>query len=134
MSAAHPLYATDLVAQTFGMELLEFGPGAARVAMTVKPTMANGHGICHGGMVFALADTAFAYACNSTEEAMVASGASIDFLTPALVGERLVAVARETARSGRQGIYDVAVSNESGTVRAHFRGRCARLRLPSNTP
>ena len=96
--------------------------------MTVRGDMLNGHGVCHGGFLFALADTAFAYACNSAGVAMVAAGASIEFLAPAAAGERLIAAATESSRSERQGIYDVAVRTESGATRAHFRGRCARFR------
>jgi acyl-CoA thioesterase len=125
------LYAGDLAAQALGIEVLEAAPGCARVAMTVRPDMLNGHATCHGGMIFALADTAFAYACNSRGDAMVAAGASIEFLAPAVAGERLIAIAGETSRTERHGIYDVAVETESGEPRAHFRGRCARFRLPS---
>ncbi len=103
-------------------------PGGARLAMTVRGDMVNGHGVCHGGFLFALADTAFAYACNSAGVAMVAAGASIEFLALAAAGERLIAAATETWRNERQGIYDVAVRTESGATRAHFRGRCARFR------
>jgi acyl-CoA thioesterase len=102
--------------------------------MTVRPDMLNGHGICHGGMLFALADTAFAYACNSRNVAMVAAGASIEFLAPTPVGERLIATASETSRSARHGIYDVEITNAAGEPLAHFRGRCARLRVPSRNP
>jgi acyl-CoA thioesterase len=125
------LYLKDAAARALGIEVLEAAPGAARVAMVVRPDMGNGHGICHGGFIFALADTAFAYACNAAGIAMVAAGASIEFLAPAPVGERLTATARETSRSDRSGIYDVIVESEAGETRAHFRGRCARLRTPS---
>jgi acyl-CoA thioesterase len=131
--AVDALFASDPAAQALGIEVLDAGPGAARLAMTVRADMLNGHRMCHGGFVFALADTAFAYACNSYAEAMVAAGASIEFLSPAAPGERLIAVAKETSRTARHGIYDVAISSESGEARAHFRGRCARLRVPSPT-
>jgi acyl-CoA thioesterase len=124
------LYGKDRAAQALGMEVLEVEPGAVRVAMTVRPDMNNGHEICHGGFIFTLADTAFAYACNAAGVAMVAAGASIEFLSPAVVGERLVATARETSRSERGGLYDVVVETEAGETRAHFRGRCARRRVP----
>jgi acyl-CoA thioesterase len=132
--AIDALYERDLAAQALGIELLDVAPGQARVAMTVRADMLNGHGICHGGFLFALADTAFAYACNSHGEAMVAAGASIEFLAPAAGGERLIASAREISRSARHGIYDVEVAKASGESVAHFRGRCARLRVPSHTP
>ncbi len=133
-SAVQSLYAGDLAAQALGIEILEVHPGCVRLAMTVRQDMLNGHRTCHGGILFALADTAFAFACNSHGQAMVAAGASIEFLAPAVGGERLIATATETSRSGRHGIYDVAVTRSSGESLAHFRGRCARLRVPSITP
>jgi acyl-CoA thioesterase len=129
--AIHAMYASDPAAQALGMEVLEVAPGMVRVAMTVRPDMLNGHGICHGGMLFALADTAFAYACNSRNVAMVAAGANIEFLAPTPLGERLIATASETSRSARHGIYDVVIANAAGEPLAHFRGRCAQLRVPS---
>jgi acyl-CoA thioesterase len=132
--AVQSLYAGDLAAQALGIEILEVYPGRVRLAMTVRPDMLNGHRTCHGGIIFALADTAFAFACNSHGQAMVAAGASIEFLAPAVGGERLIATASETSRSERHGIYDVAVTRSSGESLAHFRGRCARLRVPSTAP
>jgi acyl-CoA thioesterase len=132
--AVQALYAGDLAAQALGIEVLEVAPGRVRLAMMVRPDMLNGHRTCHGGIIFALADTAFAFACNSHGEAMVAAGASIEFLAPVASGERIIATASETSRSGRHGIYDVAVTRVSGESLAHFRGRCARLRVPSSTP
>jgi acyl-CoA thioesterase len=129
--AVDALYAGDLAAQALGIEVLDVAPGHVRLAMKVRPDMLNGHGTCHGGIVFALADTALAYACNSYGEPMVAAGASIEFLVPVADGERLIATAWETARSARHGIYDVGITGPSGEALAHFRGRCARLRLPS---
>jgi len=126
--AVAALYAGDQAARALGIEVLDVGLGRARIALTVRPDMLNGHGICHGGFLFTLADTAFAYACNSAGTPMVAAGASIEFLAPAAAGERLIAAAVETSRDERQGIYDVAVTTESGATRAHFRGRCARIR------
>jgi len=125
---AEALYARDHAAQSLGIELIEVGLGRARIAMTVRRDMLNGHGVCHGGILFTLADTAFAYACNSAGTPMVAAGAGIEFIAPTAAGERLIAAATETSRSERQGIYDVAVSTESGATRAHFRGRCALFR------
>ena len=127
------LHARDLAAQALGVEILEVAPGAVRLAMLVRTDMLNGHGTCHGGMLFSLADTAFAFACNSHGEAMVAAGASIEFIASAARGDRLIASASETSRSARHGIYDVAVTKASGELVAHFRGRCARLRVPSAT-
>ena len=132
-AAVNALYARDLAAQALGIEILDVAPGAVRVAMVVRPDMLNGHGTCHGGMLFALADTAFAFACNSYGEAMVAAGASIEFLAASARGERLIATASETSRTDRHGIYDVAVARTSGELVAHFRGRCARLRVASGS-
>ena len=132
--AVQNLYAGDLAAQALGIEILEVHPGRVRLAMTVRQDMLNGHRSCHGGIIFALADTAFAFACNSHGQAMVAAGASIEFLAPAGGGERLIATASETSRSERHGIYDVAVTRVSGESLAYFRGRCARLRVPSTAP
>jgi acyl-CoA thioesterase len=131
--AVDALYAGDLAAQALGINVLDVAPGEVRLAMKVRTDMLNGHRTCHGGIIFALADTAFAYACNSYGEAMVAAGASIEFLAPVASGERLIATARETLRSARHGIYDVGITRASGEVLAHFRGRCARLRIPSGT-
>jgi acyl-CoA thioesterase len=126
-AAVQALYDADPASQALGIAVLEVAPGRVRVDMTVRPDMANGHGICHGGLVFSLADSAFAFACNSQGEAMVAAAASIEFLAPARVGERLVATASETSRVGRQGVYDVIIQTAAGSIIALFRGRCARL-------
>jgi acyl-CoA thioesterase len=122
------LYLADLASQALGIEIIEVARGRVQIAMTVRPDMVNGFGMCHGGIVFALADSAFAFACNSHGDPMVAAGASIEFLAPTPGGERLTATATEVSRSARHGIYDVAVTAASGTAIAHFRGRCARLR------
>ena len=127
------LYAADAATQALGIEILEVAPGRVRVGMRVRADMVNGHGICHGGFLFLLADSAFAFACNAHGEAMVAAGASIEFLAPTPVGARVLASATETSRGPRHGIYDVVVTRESGEQIAHFRGRCARLRLPPQT-
>ena len=130
-AAAAALYAGDTASQALGIELLDTAPGSAWVAMTVRTDMVNGHGICHGGILFTLADTAFAFACNSHGEPMVAAGASIEFLAPVPRGARVTATATETSRTARGGIYDVVVASETGEPLAYFRGRCARLRLPA---
>jgi acyl-CoA thioesterase len=122
------LYDADLASQSLGIEIIDVVPGRVRIAMTVRPDMVNGYGMCHGGIVFAFADSAFAFACNSHGDPMVAAGASIEFLAPTPRGERVIATAAEVSRSARHGIYDVAVANASGTVLAQFRGRCSRLR------
>jgi acyl-CoA thioesterase len=103
------------------MEILEVGPGAATLAMTVGEAMTNGHDTVHGGFIFALADSAFAFACNSYGDVAVAAHCSIAFIRPGRRGDRLVAKAREISRSGRSGIYDVQVSVD-GAIIAEFRG------------
>jgi acyl-CoA thioesterase len=128
------LFASDRASQSLGMQLVETGAGLARVSMTVRTDMTNGHGICHGGFIFALADSAFAFACNSHGEPTVASGATIDFLAPARVDDQLTAVAREQWRGGRIGIYDVVVMRADGTVIAQVRGRSHRLARAEASP
>jgi acyl-CoA thioesterase len=128
LAAVDAQYTRDRAAHSLGIELLSVAAGAVQVAMRVRADMLNGHGTCHGGIVFALADTAFGYACNSHGVAMVAAGASIEFLAPSGAGERLIATAIETSRGERHGIYDVTIREEAGEIRAHFRGRCARFR------
>ena len=119
---AETLLAREGTGPAWGVEIEDAGEGWARVAMTVTPAMLNGHGTAHGGMVFALADTAFAYACNSRNETSVAQQASIAFLGPARAGDRLVAEAREQAAAGRSGVYYVSVRGEDGRVVAEFQG------------
>ncbi|QDP19714.1 hydroxyphenylacetyl-CoA thioesterase PaaI [Sphingomonas xanthus] len=104
------------------VEIEEARSGYARVRMTIRPDMANGHGIAHGGMIFALADTAFAYACNSRNAITVAQHGSISFLSPVQVGETLVAEAVERAREGRSGVYAVQVRAGEGRIVAEFQG------------
>src|SRR5712671_2332539 len=130
-AAADALYAGDSASQALGIELLDAAPGSVRVAMTVRTDMVNGHGICHGGILFTLADSAFAFACNSRGEPMVAAGASIEFLAPVPKGARGTATASATSRTSRGGSYDVVVAMEPGEPLAYFRGRCARLRIPA---
>lgn len=113
----------DRNAAAMGMAISDVEAGSATVAMTVRPDMVNGHAICHGGIMFALADTAMAFAANAHGPPAVASGASIEFLRPAHEGDRITAVAVEAQRAGRSGIYDVTVRSGDGTVHAVFRGR-----------
>lgn len=113
----------DDAARSLGIELVEVRPGAAVMRMTVRPDMANGHAICHGGFIFTLADTAFAVACNSYDDVTVAAGAAIEFLAPAGMGATLTARCAERARQGRSGVYDADVVDDEGTVVAVFRGR-----------
>ena len=128
-AAARALFAHDRASQGLGISLIAVEPGVASVTMTVRPDMANGHGICHGGFIFALADSAFAFACNSHGPATVAAAVAIDFLAPANIGDVLTAEARERWLGGRTGLYDLAVTRADGTVIAHARGRSHRLHV-----
>ncbi len=116
------MWSSDSASQQLGIEVTDIGPGRARLEMTVTGGMLNGHGMCHGGFIFALADSAFAYACNTYGEKVVAAQCSITYLRPGNAGERLVAVAQERARVKRSGIYDVTVATADGTTIAEFRG------------
>ena len=116
------MWAADTASRQLGIELDELKPGRARVRMTVADWMLNGHEICHGGLVFALADTAFALACNSGEDAAVAAACDIVFGAPARGGDTLVAEAQERTVYGRSGIYDVTVRRDDGSMVAEFRG------------
>jgi acyl-CoA thioesterase len=125
--AAQALSENDKVAAHLGIRLVEIRPGYARMAMSVRGDMVNGHHICHGGMVFTLADTAFAYSCNSYNENTVAATAAIDFLAPAHEGDDLTAVATELWRTRRNGIYEITVTNQRDERIALFRGRSHRI-------
>src|SRR4051794_9682816 len=120
-ACADAMWKDDHASRGLGMEILDITSGRATMAMTVKPHMVNGQGIAHGGFIFTLADSAFAFACNSHNERVVAAQGSISFIRPGKLGDRLVAKAREISRSGRSGIYDVRVSVDD-TVIAEFRG------------
>jgi acyl-CoA thioesterase len=121
-ACADAMWKDDDASQALGMEIVEIGPGRATLAMTVQPHMVNGQRIAHGGFIFLLADSAFAFACNSHNERAVAAQCNISFIKPGKLGDRLVATAREISRSGRSGIYDVRVTADEGTVIAEFRG------------
>jgi len=120
---ATEMFARDSASQSLGMQVKEVRPGYARLTLIVRPDMLNGHAICHGGVIFSLADSAFAIACNSHNQNTVASGCSIDFLVPARAGDELSAEAVERALLGRIGIYDVTVTNSANRTIALFRGR-----------
>ena len=120
-ACADRLWQGDHGSAGLNIALLDIQPGAARLSMTVEHRMLNGHGMCHGGFIFALADSAFAFACNTDGNVSVASHCSIAFLRQAAEGETLIAVAEERQREGRQGIYDVRVSSGE-TIVAEFRG------------
>lgn len=125
---------TDYTKQHFGIEIERLEPGRAVLSMTVRDWMANGFGITHGGMVFTLADTAFAYACNEGEAMVVAQGADITFLRATRVGDRLTATAERRWLGGRSGIYDITVTDEAGQAVAEFRGRSRALAGPAGAP
>jgi acyl-CoA thioesterase len=110
--ATRAMYEKDTCARKMGIELIEMDDGFAQMTMTVSPDMLNGHQTCHGGQLFTLADTAFAYACNSQGLAAVASAASIDFLRPAFAGDRLVATARVKQQGKLTGVYDIEIVNQ----------------------
>lgn len=121
------MMASDAASRMLGMELLDYGDGWARVRMTIRDDMVNGHGVCHGGMIFSLADSAFACACNSWGPVTVAAGADIVFIAPGRRGDQLTAEARVRDRFGRNGIYDVTVTRGDQVI-AEFRGRSHEMR------
>jgi acyl-CoA thioesterase len=125
--AAAALFGRDRASQALGMRISGVKPGWARVVMRVRPDMVNGHGVCHGGLVFALGDSAFAFACNSHNEATVAAAATIDYLAAAREGDELTAEATELWRTRRNGIYEIVISNQRGERIALFRGRSYRI-------
>jgi acyl-CoA thioesterase len=114
---------SDRATKMLGMQVVEVGPGAATLQMTVRDDMLNGHDTCHGGMIATLADSAFAFACNSYNELTVASGFSVDFVAPGRLHDVLSARAIEVAKAGRTGVYDCEVTNQRGERIAVFRGR-----------
>ena len=122
------MYAVDAATQGLDMQVTEMAAGYARLTMRMRPDMLNGHQTCHGGFIFALADSAFAFACNSRNASTVASGCTIDFLAPAYAGDELTAVAQERSLAGRTGVYDVTVTNHDGRQVALFRGRSYRIK------
>jgi acyl-CoA thioesterase len=125
--AALALLDRDTASNLLGIRLVAVKPGHARVSMAVRTDMVNGHRTCHGGLIFALADTAFAVSCNSHNESTVAAAASIDFLAPAFAGDELSAEASEIWRAGRSGLYEITVTNQRGERIALFRGRSHRI-------
>ena len=122
------MYARDRASQGMGIRIVRVAPGEAELTMTVRADMVNGHAICHGGFVFTLADSAFAYACNSHNANTVAAGCAIEFLASTRLGDVLTARARERVLVGRSGICDVDVTNQDGETVAVFRGKSARIR------
>jgi len=123
------MFAADRASrETMGMQLLACEPGRAVMRMAVQPLHLNGHQICHGGFIFTLADSTFAFACNSRNHNTVAAGCSIEFLKPAHAGDVLTCEGVEQAQSGRHGVYDMRVTNQHGHAIALFRGKSAQIK------
>jgi acyl-CoA thioesterase len=125
---AEIMWPDDHAARGLGMHIDAVGPGSASLSMTVRQDMVNGHGTCHGGFIFALADSTFAYACNSQNHRTVAAGVDINFVAPAHLGDRLSATGAARHQGGRSGVYDIEVSNADGKLIAVFRGRSSRIK------
>ncbi len=127
-ACAEHMFASDMASQGLGMHIEHIAPGSAKLSMVVRPDMVNGHKICHGGFIFTLADSAFAFACNSYNLRTVAASAEVSFLKPVYEGETLLADARERWREGRNGIYDISVTNGDGVTIAEFRGKSRAIK------
>ena len=128
------MLAEDAASRGLGMRVEAMGPGYARLSMRVRPDMLNGFKICHGGFITLLADSAFAFACNSSNELTLAAGIVVDFVAPAVEGELLTADAKEVVLVGRTGVYDVTVTNEKGQIVAVLRGRSHRTKNTKVVP
>ncbi|SFU89387.1 hydroxyphenylacetyl-CoA thioesterase PaaI [Pseudoduganella namucuonensis] len=126
-AAGNSMFARDRATQAMGMQLAEIRPGYARMTMPVRFDMINGHNTCHGGYIFALADSAFAFACNSHNQNTVGAGCTIEYLAAGRHHDVLTAEAVELARAGKSGVYDVRVSNQDGVTLALFRGKSLRV-------
>ena len=127
--ASH-MYSQDRAAHAMGIEIESIMPGSSTLKMEVHEDMINGHGICHGGKIFSLADSAFSYACNSENQAAVAAGCTIDFIFPAKQGDILTAEAKVVHQGARSGIYQVSVFNQERRLIAFFKGNSARIKRP----
>jgi acyl-CoA thioesterase len=121
-ASANAMWKDDSASQRLGMIIDHIAPGEATLSMTILEVMSNGQGNCHGGYIFALADSAFAFACNSYNQLTVAQHCSITYLIPGRIGDRLTATAKQVSRYGRSGIYDIRITNQSGEHVAEFRG------------
>ncbi len=126
--SAEAMLANDAATKHLGMEILSIAPGQATITMTVEKTMTNGHDTCHGGFIFTLADSAFAFACNSYNQNAVAQHCSVSYLAPGFEGDVLTATAKENVVSGRSGIYDIRVENQKGQHIAEFRGHSRTIK------
>ena len=127
-TVADRMFANDRASRALGMTIVGVGPGFAELTMTVRADMLNGHAICHGGYVFTLSDSAFAFACNSHNFNTVAQGCAIEFLAPAHEGDVLTARATERSLAGRTGVYDIEVTNQRNEKIALFRGKSYRIK------
>ena len=127
-SAAEVMWRKDRASRWLGMKLEEVRAGYARMSMSVTEDMINGHDLCHGGFIFALADSTFAFACNSHNQRAVAAGCSIEFLASASLGDVLTAEGVEQALAGRSGVYDMRVINQKGEAIALFRGKSSTIK------
>jgi acyl-CoA thioesterase len=127
-ASAAAMWSTDQASQRLGMRIEHIAPGEATLAMRITEAMLNGHGNAHGGFIFSLADSAFAFACNTYNQRTVGHQASITYMAPARLDDRLTATAREVQRAGRGGIYDVQVTNDRGERIAEFRGHARTVR------
>jgi acyl-CoA thioesterase len=124
---ADGMFVNDRASRGLGMQIASVAPGRAEMTMTVREDMLNGHAMCHGGFIFLLADSTFAFACNSYNRNTVAQGCSIDYLAPAHLGDVLHASGVERSRTGRTGVYDIEVRNQHGRTVALFRGKSYRI-------
>ncbi|MBL8340619.1 MAG: hydroxyphenylacetyl-CoA thioesterase PaaI [Rubrivivax sp.] len=122
-AARDEMWADDRASRLLGIKVVEIGPGTATLTMTVRDDMLNGHDLCHGGLIATLADSAFAYACNSYNEVTVAAGFDINLVASARLGDVLAARGTELSKAGRTGVYDIEVTNQKGERVAAFRGR-----------
>ncbi|WP_417668803.1 hydroxyphenylacetyl-CoA thioesterase PaaI [Roseibium sp.] len=127
-ASAKAMWSTDNASQHLGMSIDHVAPGEATLSMTITDVMTNGLGTCHGGYVFTLADSAFAFACNSYNQQAVAQHVSITYIAPAHKGDTLIATAREVSRRGRGGIYDIHITNQNGEQLAEFRGHSRTIK------
>lgn len=127
-ASAKAMWNDDFASQRLQMSLDHIAPGQATLSMTVTDSMSNGHGNCHGGYTFALADSAFAFACNSYNLIAVGQHCSVTYLAPVRIGDRLSAAATETSRRGRSGIYDIRITNQHGEHVAEFRGHSRTIK------
>jgi len=128
IACGNAMFSRDLASQKMGMQLLQTTPGGSKMHVRVREDMIQGLGACHGGYLFAFADSAFAFACNSYNRATVALDCTIDFIAPAFLGDELTISARELSRSGRTGVYVIEINNQNGDLIALFRGKSYQVR------